>query len=299
MFDWKTWHVEHFQRIELALVHALPAKEDGLDKLYPAMAYAVRAGGKRIRPLLVYASWQLGEKLKEEREALSEVDSAAMAIEMMHTYSLVHDDLPSMDNDDLRRGKPTTHKAFSEYIAILAGDALQAESFHILSMMQVPAKKKVEMIRELALSAGQNGMCKGQAIDLAHVGKQLNLESLEKMHLLKTGALLNCAIQMGSILGGLDDQQRRHLKQFAHYLGLGFQVTDDILDATQNSETLGKTAGKDDRSGKPTYVSLMGLDAAQTYSKQLMDKALLSLESWGKEAEPLRAITNWVFIRNS
>jgi farnesyl diphosphate synthase len=298
MFDWKQWHIEHSQRIELALVHAIPATEDGLDQLYPAMAYAVRAGGKRIRPLLIYATWQLGNHSLEKFQAKSEVDTAAIAIEFIHTYSLVHDDLPGMDNDDLRRGKPTTHIVFNEATAILVGDALQSEAFHIISQMQISAKLKVEIIRELSSSAGMHGMCKGQAIDMANIGKQLNLETLEKMHRLKTGALLKCAVQIGAILGGLDDSQRAVLNQFSQYLGLGFQVTDDILDTTQSSQTLGKTAGKDQLSDKPTFVSLMGLDAAQTYAKELMDQSLTALDGWGKEAEPLRAITKWAFIRN-
>jgi farnesyl diphosphate synthase len=298
MFDWKEWHVHHSQRIELALVHAIPATEDGLDKLLPAMAYAVRAGGKRIRPLLVYATWQLGNSSLEKYQPKNEVDTAAIAIEFIHTYSLVHDDLPSMDDDDLRRGKPTTHKVFDEATAILVGDALQSEAFHIVSQMQIPAKLKVEIIRELSSSAGMSGMCKGQAIDMANTGKQLNLQTLEKMHSLKTGALLRCAIQLGAILGGLNDEQRTRLNQFAQHLGLGFQVMDDILDATQNSQTLGKTAGKDHSAGKATFVGLMGLDAAQTYAKELMNHAVTSLDAWGEEAEALRAITKWAFIRN-
>lgn len=299
MFDWEEWYANYAKRIELALVHAIPATEDGLDQLLPAMAYAVRAGGKRIRPLLVYATWQLGEQSEDKREPLLEVDTAAIAMELMHTYSLVHDDLPCMDDDDLRRGKLTTHRAFDEATALLAGDALQTEAFYILTQMQIPAKLKVQLIHELSKCSGLRGMCKGQAIDLANVGKFLNLETLEKMHRLKTGALLSCAIQMGAILGAQNDMQRKLLYQFAHDVGLGFQVTDDILDMTQNTQTLGKTAGKDEQSGKPTFVSLMGLDAAQTFAKDLMDKALGSLDAWGKEADPLRHITKWVFIRNS
>ena len=297
MFDWKRWRTENAQRIELALVEAIPSVEDGLDQLYPAMAYAVRAGGKRIRPLLIYAAWQLGQK--SDMQDISQVDEVAVAIELIHTYSLVHDDLPSMDNDDLRRGKPTTHKVFNEATALLVGDALQAQAFVILAKMQMPAKLKIELIQELASSSGMYGMCKGQAIDLANVGKILNLETLEKMHRLKTGALLNCAIRMGAILGGVDVEKRKILDQIAQDVGLGFQVTDDILDATENSETLGKTAGKDEQADKPTFVSFMGLEASQVYAKELLDRSFDALNTWGSEADPLRAIVQWAFVRNS
>ncbi len=299
MFDWKNWHSEHFQRVELALVHAVPALEDPLDQLYAAMAYAVRAGGKRIRPLLIYATWQLGQTSPENRQEIKQVDAAAVAIELIHTYSLVHDDLPSMDNDDLRRGKPTTHKMFNEATALLVGDALQSEAFTIITQMQTPAQLKVDIMRELSISAGMHGMCKGQAIDLASVGKILDLQTLEKMHRLKTGALLRCAIRMGAILGGLPIEQRVVLDQVAQDVGLGFQVTDDILDATQNSETLGKTAGKDEQAHKPTFVSLMGLDASMTYAEELLTKSLKSLHQWGPEADPLREISKWAFNRKS
>jgi farnesyl diphosphate synthase len=297
MFDWKAWRTEYAQRIEFALVHAIPSVEDGLDQLHPAMAYAVRAGGKRIRPLLIYAAWQLGQKLN--MQDITQVDEVAVAIELIHTYSLVHDDLPSMDNDDLRRGKPTTHKVFNEATALLVGDALQAQAYVILAKMQMPAKLKIELIEELAISSGMYGMCKGQAIDLANVGKILNLETLEKMHRLKTGALLNCAIRMGAILGGVDLEKRKILDQLAQDVGLGFQVTDDILDATENSETLGKTAGKDEQADKPTFVSFMGLEASQAYAKELLDRSFDALDTWGSEADPLRAIVQWAFVRNS
>jgi farnesyl diphosphate synthase len=299
MFDWKNWHSLHFQRTELALVHAIPAVEDPLDQLHSAMAYAVRAGGKRIRPLLIYATWQLGQVHPKGQQDIEQVDAAAVAIELIHTYSLVHDDLPAMDNDDLRRGKPTTHKMFNEATALLVGDALQSEAFTIITQMQIPAKLKVELMQELSISAGMHGMCKGQAIDLANVGKVLNLQTLEKMHRLKTGALLRCAIRMGTILGGVPQEQRDLLDQVAQDVGLGFQVTDDILDATQNSETLGKTAGKDEQANKPTFVSLMGLEASQKYAEELLTKSLDTLTQWGPEADPLRAISTWSFTRKS
>jgi farnesyl diphosphate synthase len=297
MFDWKAWHSSYSQRVELTLVHAIPSVDDPLDQLHAAMAYAVRAGGKRIRPLLIYAAWQLGAE--EDRQALEQVDIVAAAMEMIHTYSLVHDDLPSMDNDDLRRGKPTTHKMFNEATALLVGDALQAEAYALISKINIPPQLKVELISELANSSGMNGMCKGQAIDLANVGKILDLQTLEKMHRLKTGALLICAIRMGAILGSVSLKKRQLLDQLAKDVGLGFQVMDDILDATQNSETLGKTAGKDSQSDKPTFISFMGLEASQQYAKQLLDSANAVLDQWGPEADPLRAIVTWAFVRNS
>jgi farnesyl diphosphate synthase len=299
MFDWKNWHSEHFQRVELALVQAIPSIEDPLDQLFAAMAYAVRAGGKRIRPLLIYATWQLGQISPGNCQDIKEVDAAAVAIELIHTYSLVHDDLPSMDNDDLRRGKPTTHKMFNEATALLVGDALQSEAFTIITKMQTPPQLKVDILQELSISAGMHGMCKGQAIDLANVGKILDLQTLETMHRLKTGALLRCAIRMGAILGGLPIEQRIVLDQVAQDVGLGFQVTDDILDATQNSATLGKTAGKDEQAHKPTFVSLMGLDASMKYAEELLTKSLDSLHQWGPEADPLREISKWAFNRKS
>lgn len=299
MFDWKNWHSEHFQRVELALVQAIPSIEDPLDQLFAAMAYAVRAGGKRIRPLLIYATWQLGQISPGNCQDIKEVDAAAVAIELIHTYSLVHDDLPSMDNDDLRRGKPTTHKMFNEATALLVGDALQSEAFTIITKMQTPPQLKVDILQELSISAGMHGMCKGQAIDLANVGKILDLQTLETMHRLKTGALLRCAIRMGAILGGLPIEQRIILDQVAQDVGLGFQVTDDILDATQNSATLGKTAGKDEQAHKPTFVSLMGLDASMKYAEELLTKSLDSLHQWGPEADPLREISKWAFNRKS
>jgi len=294
MFVWTQWHADHIQRIENALERAFPAPEEDLDPLFAAMSYAVRAGGKRIRPLLIYASYQLGQTPLAD---LHDVDVAALAIEFIHTYSLVHDDLPAMDNDDFRRGKPTTHKAFSEATAILVGDALQSEAFYRIAQMGVPAQMKLEIIKELAHSAGMHGMCKGQSIDLSHVGKSIDLPTLEIMHLKKTGALLACSVQMGAILGGMEAPQRALLSQFSHALGLGFQITDDILDTTQTSQTLGKTAGKDVQSGKPTYVSLMGLEAAQDYAQSLLEQSLTALGDWGEQAAPLRAIANWAFTR--
>ncbi|MEI7532183.1 MAG: polyprenyl synthetase family protein [Betaproteobacteria bacterium] len=296
--DWKHWHEEHLRRIEEQLHQIAESFSPNISELPRAMQYALMAGGKRIRPLLVYATYELGSQLPQLQQAIEQVDQAAGAIELMHTYSLVHDDLPTMDNDDFRRGKPTTHKVFDEATALLVGDALQAESFYILSRLEIPAQIKILLIKELAMAAGVQGMAGGQAFDLGSVGKPLNQDALEQMHLLKTGALLKCAIQSGALLGGLTSSQQLLLVDFAAALGLGFQVVDDILDATQDSATLGKTAGKDLEAEKPTYVSLLGVSGAKAYSEQLLDKALTCLENWGVEAELLRAITQWVFKRN-
>lgn len=299
MFDWNSWHAQYAQRIELALTHALPSLGDGPDQLSSAMAYAVRAGGKRMRPLLIYATWELGQSSMQKVQDIGQVDALAVALELIHTYSLVHDDLPSMDNDDFRRGKPTTHKVFDEATALLVGDALQAQAYEVITGLQVPAILQIELIKELASSSGMNGMCKGQAIDLASVGKILDLATLEKMHRLKTGALLRCAIRMGAMMGGVSLEHRKKLDQIAHDLGLGFQVTDDILDTTQSSATLGKTAGKDQQADKPTFVSFMGLEASQAYAQKLLDRTTTALTSWGREADPLRAIVQWAFVRKS
>jgi len=298
MFVWQQWHDEHLQRIEKTLLLSTPSGFKSVSRLEEAMAYAVGAGGKRIRPLLVYSTYYLGSDFPNNQQNILAVDKAGAALELIHTYSLVHDDLPSMDNDDLRRGKPTTHKAYDEATALLVGDAMQAQAFGLLSSLEISSDISLELIRELALSAGAHGMCGGQAIDLASVGKWLKQEDLVLMHRLKTGALLRSAIRFGAILGGLSAPNRSILDQIAQDIGLGFQVTDDILDATQDSSTLGKTAGKDEEDHKPTFVTLMGLEKSKLYAQELLERSLLALNYWGSEADPLREITRWAFTRN-
>jgi len=299
MLDWKDWHSRHLERIEVALKTATPSGLVGVERLESAMSYAVLAGGKRIRPLIVYATYELASPQVKLLTSSTVVDQVAMALELIHTYSLVHDDLPAMDNDDFRRGKPTTHKVYDEATALLVGDALQALSFQMLSELDADPQVKIDLIKELSFSAGVHGMCGGQAIDLANVGLILSLEQLIQMHQLKTGALLRTAIRLGTIMASLSEADKKSLDQFANDVGLGFQVTDDILDATQNSETLGKTAGKDAQNNKPTFVSFMGLAQAQSYAEDLLHSAIRHISHFGEEAEPLRRIAYWAFQRSS
>lgn len=294
-FHWDSWLSKNSQRIENILCEVLPSENTLPQRLHQAMAYALYAGGKRIRPLLLLASSELGESIDPKLHP--EIERAAAAIEMLHTYSLVHDDLPCMDNDDLRRGKPTTHKAFDEATALLVGDALQTQAFILLADLKIPAQSQVGLIRELATASGSFGMAGGQAIDLQSVGIALDRPALEMMHKMKTGALLKASVRMGAILGSLSNTQKESLDQFADALGLGFQVVDDILDATQDSQTLGKTAGKDAQADKPTFVSLMGLEQAKNLALELQQTALNALSSWGAQADPLRAIALWVVAR--
>ncbi|WP_108648630.1 polyprenyl synthetase family protein [Polynucleobacter rarus] len=299
MLDWKDWHSRHLERIEVALKTVTPSGLVGVERLESAMSYAVLAGGKRIRPLIVYATYELASPQVKLLTASTVVDQVAMALELIHTYSLVHDDLPAMDNDDFRRGKPTTHKVYDEATALLVGDALQTLSFQMLSELDADLQVKIDLIKELSFSAGVHGMCGGQAIDLANVGLILSLEQLIQMHQLKTGALLRTAIRLGTIMASLSEADKKSLDQFANDVGLGFQVTDDILDATQNSETLGKTAGKDAQNNKPTFVSFMGLAQAQSYAEDLLHSAIRHISHFGEEAEPLRRIAYWAFQRSS
>jgi farnesyl diphosphate synthase len=250
--------------------------------LKAAMHYAATGGGKRVRPLLIYATASL---MGKELSQVAGVDACAVAVELFHTYSLVHDDLPCMDNDDLRRGRPTVHKAFDEASALLVGDALQTMTF--------------QLITSLSMAGGMAGMAGGQAIDLASVGKQLTQNELELMHRLKTGALLRAAVQIGAIAINLNEQEKKSLDKFASALGLAFQVVDDVLDASSDSQTLGKTAGKDAAANKPTFVSLMGLDGAREFVRKLHQEALDSLGIWGDNADLLRAIASKVVNREN
>jgi farnesyl diphosphate synthase len=262
------------------------------------MRYAVLGGGKRIRPLLVFAASELSSG---DRVDVSLVNRAACAIEMIHTYSLVHDDLPCMDDDDLRRGRPTVHKAFDEATALLVGDALQTRAFEILSHpINVDPQislAQLRMIESLAHASGSKGMAGGQAIDLQNVGKKMDLPALEEMHAMKTGALLICAVELGGIAAQLPPASMSLLDTYAKALGLAFQVVDDILDATADSATLGKTAGKDAAQDKPTYVTLKGLDYANKLAKELKGRALDSLNEFGPQADALRHLAHLVVDR--
>jgi farnesyl diphosphate synthase len=264
--------------------------------LKAAMHYAATGGGKRVRPLLIYATASL---MGKELSQVAGVDACAVAVELFHTYSLVHDDLPCMDNDDLRRGRPTVHKAFDEASALLVGDALQTMAFQLIAQSALNDAQKVQVITSLSMAGGMAGMAGGQAIDLASIGKQLTQNELELMHRLKTGALLRAAVQIGAIAINLNEQEKKSLDKFASALGLAFQVVDDVLDASSDSQTLGKTAGKDAAANKPTFVSLMGLDGAREFVRKLHQEALDSLGIWGDNADLLRAIASKVVNREN
>ena len=272
-FDLSTWSAQHLQRVEQALEQWIDPHAPA--NLGQAMRYAVLGAGKRLRPLLVLAACEaVGGPLAQALRA-------ACAVELIHAYSLVHDDMPCMDNDVLRRGKPTVHVQFGQAQALLAGDALQALAFELLvpDDAELPASVQVQWCRLLAAAAGSQGMAGGQAIDLASVGQPLSEAQLRHMHRLKTGALLQCSVDMGAACGTVDAAARAALSQYGSALGLAFQVVDDILDVTQDSATLGKTAGKDAASDKPTYVSLLGLEQAMAYAQALRAQAHAALQA--------------------
>jgi geranylgeranyl pyrophosphate synthase len=282
-------------RVELVLESCLPSAEIHPSELHQAMRYAVLGGGKRIRPILVYAS---GTAVGV---GLENLDGPACAAELIHAYSLVHDDLPAMDNDDLRRGKPTCHKVFGEATAILVGDALQALAFQILSedpTMVPDPWKRLELLRTLAHAAGSRGMVGGQAIDLAAVGKELNLTELENMHIHKTGALIRASVLMGAMSQtNIGTDALEHLDHYAKCIGLAFQIRDDILDLVSDTATLGKRQGSDMALNKPTYPALLGLEEARRHAQTLYEAALESLSSLGPEADTLRWIAAYIVAR--
>jgi farnesyl diphosphate synthase len=281
--------------VESDLDHLLPPADTLPVKLHAAMRYALLGGGKRVRPLLVHAA---GALFGAEAEALSR---AAAALEMVHVYSLVHDDMPCMDDDALRRGKPTVHVAYDEATALLVGDALQAQAFLVLAEGEsVPPERQLAMVRLLAQAAGASGMCGGQAIDLDSVGKALTLAQLEQMHQLKTGALLRAAVLLGAWCGKtLESAEARALEAYAQAIGLAFQVVDDMLDATADSGTLGKTAGKDAAANKPTYVSILGLEQSGALAEQLRIEAHGALVPFGENAARLRELADLIVQRKA
>ena len=272
------------------------------ERLDEAMRYAVLDGGKRLRPLLVFAAAQAVGAQKDCPATLR----AACAVELIHAYSLVHDDMPCMDNDVLRRGKPTVHVKFGQAQALLAGDALQALAFELLTPTQdvVDATTQAKLCRLLAMSAGCHGMAGGQAIDLANVGQHLNLDQLKHMHKLKTGALLQASVMMGAACvpqgQTVSEQAQLALQHYGEALGVAFQVVDDILDVTADTATLGKTAGKDAQDNKPTFVSLMGLEKSSLYANQLLEQALSAMDKSGlAQTEALRSLAHMVVNRIS
>jgi geranylgeranyl pyrophosphate synthase len=286
---------EYQNRVDISLASWLPVDSVNPPRLHQAMRYSVLAPGKRVRPVLVYATAAaLGLDLKL-------VDGAAAAVEIIHAYSLIHDDLPAMDDDDLRRGRPTCHRKFDEATAILAGDALQALAFYILSHdpeMTTNYQARLEMIEKLSLFSGSRGMAGGQAIDLDSVGKMLNITELETMHIHKTGALIRTCIQFSALsFNNLSKDRFNALDAYAKCIGLSFQVQDDILDVISDTETLGKPQGSDRERNKPTFPSIIGLRASREKALELHHSALESLSIFGEEAEILRYISAWFVER--
>jgi geranylgeranyl pyrophosphate synthase len=272
----------------------LPPATQEPERLHEAMRYAVLNGGKRIRPLLVYAT---GECLGVAEAGL---DGPATAIELIHAFSLVHDDLPAMDNDDLRRGKPTVHKQFDEATAILAADALQPLAFAVLSAIpDISADIRMRLVRLVAEASGSTGMTGGQSIDLAAEGRSLTAAKIEHMYSLKTGALIHASIVSAAILGEISDDRAADLAAFANCVGVAFQIKDDILDVEGETATIGKSAGSDERLGKATFPGLFGIEAARSRCSELFEEALDHLGPFGADAEPLRWLARYIVERNN
>ena len=283
-------------RVEAALTQRLPAENILPNKLHQAMRYSVLNGGKRMRPMLTYAT---GSVLGISPDAL---DAVACAVECIHVYSLIHDDLPAMDDDDLRRGKPTCHVAFDEATAILAGDGLQTLAFELLAhdaSIQVSAQNRLQMITSLARASGSLGMVGGQAIDLESVGRMLTLPELENMHIHKTGALIRASVILATLAKeGVDEEAVKRLDNYAKCIGLSFQVKDDILDEESDTATLGKTQGKDKDNNKPTYPALLGLSGAKQKAQELHEKAIENLAYFGVQADLLRNLSLYIIQRD-
>ncbi|MDH5611444.1 MAG: (2E,6E)-farnesyl diphosphate synthase [Gammaproteobacteria bacterium] len=285
----------HQQRVNLALENCLQSMPCPDPKLGKAMFYSLTGDGKRIRPILVYAA---GIATGSSETVL---DRPACAVEMIHAFSLIHDDLPAMDDDDLRRGRATCHKAFDEATAILAGDALQSLAFEILSNgnTDLSCKQSLKMIAQLAKATGAQGMTGGQAIDLAAVGNHLSLQQLEAMHNLKTGALIRASVLLGGLCNPeITDTELNMLDQYALCIGLCFQIQDDILDVISDTETLGKTQGSDQERDKPTYPTILGLEAAKQLAQEQHDLAIEHLAPLGEKADTLRLIADYILERN-
>ena len=280
--------------MEACLGRLLPGGNVAPERLHQAMRYVALGGGKRVRPLLVFAAGEVSGAAPERLEIV------ASAVELIHAYSLVHDDLPCMDDDTLRRGKPTCHVEYDEAMAVLVGDSLQSLAFQLLcgTVLADQASQQLRMIDILARAAGSRGMAGGQAIDLASIDKTLSLPELELMHIHKTGALIRASVQLGALAGReMPEAKFKALDQFAKWIGLAFQVIDDVLDAAGNTATLGKTAGKDERNNKPTYVGIMGMSGARDFAHELRDKAESALSELGDGAHRLGAIGRFIVER--
>jgi geranylgeranyl diphosphate synthase, type II len=279
--------------VDECLEKVLPMESEEPSTIHKAMRYSVFAGGKRVRPILVLAS---GESLAGDRDILLTLGAA---IEMMHTYSLIHDDLPALDNDDLRRGRPTCHKVFGEAMAILAGDSLLTRCFQVLADLPgLSDSARLSIIREIALATGTiNGMIGGQVVDLESEGKTVDAKVLEYIHHSKTGALLSACVRCGALAAGAKAPELRALTEFGNKIGLVFQIVDDILDVTSSSEVLGKTAGKDVKVKKATYPAFYGIEASRQYARELLDSALEDIRDFGDEAKSLRGLAQFIVSR--
>jgi geranylgeranyl diphosphate synthase type II len=289
--------VERRRLVDEALDRSLPSEDAWPETIHRAVRYSLFAGGKRIRPLLVLAA---GEAVGGRTEDLLPL---ACAVEMIHTYSLIHDDLPAMDDDDLRRGRPTNHKVFGEAMAILAGDALLTRAFHLMAEMPSGARedvlRRLRVMEILGQACGTAGLVGGQVMDMESEGRDLSAESLDRLHRSKTGALLSACVRGGAILAGTGKDDLERLAQYADAIGLAFQVVDDILDATESATQLGKTAGKDQKASKATYVSVHGLERARQTTRELLDKALSAIAPLGTRAELLAELARLIVERRS
>jgi len=296
--DFPQWMRARAAHVELVLDDLLPAPDQAPGRLHEAMRYSVLGGGKRVRAALVYAAGQACAGSGNGVAVEAALDRAAAAVELIHAYSLVHDDLPCMDDDTLRRGRPTTHVRFDEATAMLVGDALQPLAFELLADMPIAPALVVQAVQVLARASGSAGMTGGQAIDLDSVGRGLTRDELQTMHLLKTGALLGASVALGGIVAGASSQHRRALDDYAQAIGLAFQVVDDILDVTADTASLGKTAGKDAAADKPTYVSLLGLDEARALAAELRAAARQALAPLGDSGACLAELADFIVLRD-
>ncbi len=291
-FDFAAYLAKARKRVEVALDNALGPERP--NRLREAMRYSLLAGGKRLRPILCLAACEL------TGESSDKAIPTAVAIEMIHTMSLIHDDLPAMDNDDLRRGRPTNHVVYGDALAILAGDALLTRAFEMVSLRSpgVSSERLLKVVGELSLVAGAPGLVGGQVEDLEGEGKEVDLDTLEFIHIHKTGALLKASVVSGAMIGGADDQMLSALSTYANGIGLAFQIIDDILDLTSSSDVLGKTAGKDLIADKTTYPKLLGLDESRKRAKELIQTSKQAIEPWVDKAAPLLSLADYIINRD-
>jgi len=296
--DLKQYIKERCELVDSKLMMAMPSETELPFSLHKSMRYSTFAGGKRLRPILLLAACEAvgGE--------INTALPAACAMEMIHTYSLIHDDLPAMDNDDFRRGNPTNHKVFGDAIAILAGDALLTQAFILLSSpffaSNVPHDRILAVIHEIASAAGSRGMVGGQVVDMESEGrKDLDLPTVQYIHTHKTGALIKASVKIGALLGGADERQLSSITRFGEVIGLAFQIADDILDIEGSTEELGKDAGSDQARGKATYPAVIGIEESRRRASELLDMAIESLDAIGEKAEPLREIAKFIISRKS